>query len=402
MNIYFCLVLLLLEYGARLNIDPIGRNFSFLWEWLLFYIHDNSTKLQKHNDFVFKCTVLWAIWLERNNVILMHMSQNLEVVAANIDVLLEENSIGCYNVLCIDSGDMELRKMVEGCVTMINNGVDPLLTEAIGLSAWYQLAKMAIMMKIKTPEKGRVKRELEKRAPKLVETGKKTLILQVWFTLKEATDNLVIGRMYDHHIYDLVEVGVENFKSIESFTYDKKLAPRVGSKPFIAFVGEGFENVDELKHLKEVLLDLLQGEVVENINLAGLDRAYVCTARSSNRVYLMHCAMRLKKSGSVVPRMELVELGPSMDLVVWRHRLPNEGLRKEAMKTAKDQPKKKVKNVSSDAVQGTIGKIYIPDRNIGDMALPNKGKGVKRERREAKKKEATERALKKLQKEESE
>ena len=83
-------------------------------------------------------------------------------------------------------------------------------------------------------------------------------------------------------------------------------------------------------------------QVVENINLAGLDRAYVCTAISSNRVYLTHCALRLKKSGSVVPRMELVEVGPSMDLVVRRHRLPNEGLRKEAMKTVKDQPKKKV------------------------------------------------------------
>ncbi|KAK8679970.1 hypothetical protein V6N13_108926 [Hibiscus sabdariffa] len=75
-------------------------------------------------------------------------------------------------------------------------------------------------------------------------------------------NNLVIGRMYDHHVYDLVEVGIENFKSIESFTYDKKMAPRVGAKPFIAFVGEEFENVDELKHLKEVLLDLLRGEAL--------------------------------------------------------------------------------------------------------------------------------------------
>ena len=78
---------------------------------------------------------------------------------------------------------------------------------------------------------------------------------------KKRPDNLVIGRTYDHHIYDLIEVGVENFKSMESFTYDKKLAPKVGSKPFIAFIGEGFESIDELKHLKEVLLDLLRGEV---------------------------------------------------------------------------------------------------------------------------------------------
>ena len=78
---------------------------------------------------------------------------------------------------------------------------------------------------------------------------------------KKRPDNLVIGRTYDHHIYDLVEVGVENFRPMESFTYDKKLAPLIGSKPLIAFIREGFENVEELKHLKEVLIDLLRGEV---------------------------------------------------------------------------------------------------------------------------------------------
>lgn len=87
------------------------------------------------------------------------------------------------------------------------------------------------------------------------------LILQYGSTSKKRPNNIVIGRTYDHHIYDLVEVGVENFKPMSSFTYDKKVAPHIGSKPFIAFIGEGFESVDELKHLKEVLLDLLRGEV---------------------------------------------------------------------------------------------------------------------------------------------
>ncbi|CAK7336606.1 unnamed protein product [Dovyalis caffra] len=314
------------------------------------------------------------------------------------------------------------------------------------------------MLKFKTPKKGRVKRELEKRAPKLVETGKKTLILQgtktsnvlntvlseifhlkrdnairytrkndsirpfesggetslEFFSLKtdcsifvygstskKRPDNLVIGRTYDHHIYDLIEVGVENFKRMNSFSYDKKLAPQAGSKPFIVFSGEAFESVDELKHLKEVLLDLLRGEVVDNLNLAGLGRVYVCTAISSNRVFLTHCAMRLKKSGTIVPRIELVEIGPSMDFVVRRHRLPNESLRKEAMKTAKDKTHKKIKNVSKDALQGKLGKIYIPDQKIGEMALPNKSKGVKRERREAKMKNSNNEPSSKKQKEDS-
>lgn len=78
------------------------------------------------------------------------------------------------------------------------------------------------------------------------------------------------------------------------------------------------------------------------MNLAGLDRVYVCTALSSNRILFSHCALRLKKSGTIVPRIELVEIGPSMDMVVRRHRLPADGLRKEAMKTAPELKKKKV------------------------------------------------------------
>lgn len=295
-------------------------------------------------------------------------------------------------------------------------------------------------MKIKTPSKGRVRRELHKRAPKLVEMGKKTLILHgtktsnvlnavlgqiyhlkrdnsIRFTRKndirpfesggessleffsvktdcsifllgshskKRPNNLVIGRTYDHHVYDLVEVGVENFRTAESFSYDKKLAPHVASKPFFAFIGEGFESVEELKHLKEVLLDLFRGEVITNLNLAGLDRVYVCTAVSSNRVFLTHCAMRLKKSGTIVPRMELVEVGPSMDLVVRRHRLPDENLKREAMKQAPELTKKKEKNVTKDPIEGKIGKIYMPNQKVGSVALPNKAKGLKRERREAK------------------
>ncbi|KAF3323106.1 ribosome production factor 2 [Carex littledalei] len=285
-------------------------------------------------------------------------------------------------------------------------------------------------MQIKAPKTKRAKREIEKRAPKLVENGKKTLILHgtktsavlnsiltelyhlkrgsavkfskknenirpfesggetslEFYSLKtdcslfvygahskKRPNNLVLGRTYDHHIYDLVEVGVENFKSMESFKYDKKLTPKIGSKPFFAFIGEEFETVDELKHLKEV---------IENLNLTGVDHVYVCTAISSKSVLLNHCALRLKKSGTAVPRMELVEVGPSMDLVVRRHRLPSEGLFKDAMK-APDQAKK-IKNVTSDVIEGKTGRIYMPDQKVGDMPLSNNIKGLKRERREAK------------------
>ena len=51
------------------------------------------------------------------------------------------------------------------------------------------------------------------------------------------------------------------YRNKEYMVDDKKLAPKLGSKPFFAFIGEHFESVEELKHLKEVLLDLFRGEV---------------------------------------------------------------------------------------------------------------------------------------------
>ncbi|CAJ2672649.1 unnamed protein product [Trifolium pratense] len=313
------------------------------------------------------------------------------------------------------------------------------------------------MSEFRTATTRRGKKELQKRAPKLIESGKKTLVLhgtktssvlnavltQIYHLKKESAvkysrkndkinpfeaggetsleffsqktdcslflygshskkrpNNLVIGRTYDHHVYDLVEVGIENFRPMESFVYDKKLAPKEGSKPFMAFIGEGFESIIGLKHLKEVLLDLFRGEVVENLNLAGVDHAYVCTALSSTKVFFTHCALRLKKSGTVVPKMELVEVGPSMDMVIRRHRPPNESVRKEAMRSSKDKPKKKEKNVKKDPLQGKIGNVYIPDQKIGEMALPNKSKGVKRERREARQNHGSDEHASKKKKEE--
>jgi len=300
--------------------------------------------------------------------------------------------------------------------------------------------KEEAMLRIVKPKTKRAKRELEKRAPKLEENTKKLLLLHGTkvssvlrgvladlFHLRKAegraikyskkndgvrpfegggetsleflsqkTDcsqfafgshskkrphNLVLGRMFDYHVYDMIEVGVERYKSLESLGGGKKASPQPGSKPCFAFIGEAFEARPEFRHLKELLVDLFRGEVVETLNLQGLDRVFLCTA-AGDKVLFRHCAIRLKKSGSKVPRIELVEVGPSMDMVIRRHREPSDNLKKEAMRIMPKTSKKKVKNVSGDPLVGKVGRIYMPKQDVGEMALA-KMKGLKRERREA-------------------
>lgn len=315
-----------------------------------------------------------------------------------------------------------------------------------GLLVWFFLPERgclrgsAAMLRIVKPKTKRAKRELEKRAPKLEENSKKILLLHgtkttanikqalsdfyhlrkdggkaIKYTkkndairpfegggetslefLSQKTDcslfafgshskkrpnNLVLGRMFDHKVFDMMEVGIENFKSIESLGGGKKAAPQAGSKPCFAFVGEKFEADPKFRHFKELIVDFMRGEVVETINLQGLDKVFLCVA-VGDKVVFKHCAVRFKKSGTKVPRVELIEAGPCMDMVLRRNREPSADLRKEAMRLAPKTSKKKIKNVSTDSLAGKVGRMYVPSQEVGEMAL-TKMKGLKRERREA-------------------
>ena len=98
------------------------------------------------------------------------------------------------------------------------------------------------------------------------------------------------------------------------------------------------------------LTDMFRGETVTEIRMAGLDHALLFTAvegkiyirsyryRVNNvfpLLHLFHCRIMLKKSGLPTPRVELDEIGPSLDLVLRRTHLASSDLYKEACKVPK-------------------------------------------------------------------
>ncbi|CAI7917778.1 unnamed protein product [Closterium sp. NIES-53] len=198
---------------------------------------------------------------------------------------------------------------------------------------------------------------------------------------KKRPHNLVMGRMYDYHLYDMLEVGVTRHVSIQQLKGGGKLSPQVGSKPCFCFIGTEFDSDPAAVQLKSLLLDFFRGEVTATVDLAGLDRVFVCAAQNG-KILFRHCAIRLKRSGTKVPRVVLVPIGPSIDFEIRRTRLPGEELRKEAMRAVKLGQEKKIKNVKSDIIKGKVGRIYMPKQEVGSMSLM-KMKGLKRERREA-------------------
>merc|ERR1719364_298921 len=68
------------------------------------------------------------------------------------------------------------------------------------------------------------------------------------------------------------------------------------------------------------------------------------------KILLRHYMVRLKKSGTKLPRVVLEEIGPSADLVLDRAKAAEPTMWKASLKVPKEVKKKKVKNVTTDTL----------------------------------------------------
>lgn len=123
---------------------------------------------------------------------------------------------------------------------------------------------------------------------------------------KKRPDNLVIGRMYDNSLLDMYELGVSSYQGLKDFNSAKVT---IGSKPCIVFNGNKWEEREELKQLKSMLVDLFHKETVNAVRLQGIEHSISFTATSDSEISMRSYKVLLKKSGCKTPRIELEEIG---------------------------------------------------------------------------------------------
>ncbi|XP_017745153.1 PREDICTED: ribosome production factor 2 homolog isoform X1 [Rhinopithecus bieti] len=251
------------------------------------------------------------------------------------------------------------------------------------------------------PRTKRAKRFLEKREPKLNENIKNAMLIKggnanatvtqvlkdVEFFSKKSDcslfmfgshnkkrpNNLVIGRLYDHHVLDMIELGIENFISLKDIKNSK--CPE-GTKPMLIFAGDDFDITEDYRRLKSLLIDFFRGPTVSNIRLAGLEYVLHFTALNG-KIYFRSYKLLLKKSGCRTPRIELEEMGPSLDLVLRRTHLASDDLYKLSMKMPKALKPKKKKNISHDTFGTTYGRIHMQKQDLSKLQT-RKMKGLKK------------------------
>ncbi|KAK8373782.1 hypothetical protein O3P69_017388 [Scylla paramamosain] len=191
---------------------------------------------------------------------------------------------------------------------------------------------------------------------------------------KKHQNNMVIGRMFNHHLLDLIEVDVSDFRSLAKFNNPKGAE---GTKPCLTFAGPGWEDDAALRTLKSLLLDLFRGVEATAVRLQGFELALQFVAVDSKTVMMRGYSIHLKKSGLRTPRIELDLIGPCMTLHLQRSRLASDDLMKRACRQPKQVKANRVKNISKDVFGSRLGRIHMTSQDLGGLQT-RKLKGLKK------------------------
>jgi ribosome production factor 2 len=179
---------------------------------------------------------------------------------------------------------------------------------------------------------------------------------------KKRPDNLILGRLFDGHLLDMYEFGVANLQSISEFSGAKK---RIGSKPVMVFTGDQWESDGTFKKVGNLLLDLFRADKCDKISLRGLDHVISCSI-ADGTIFIRGYGMEFLKSGTKIPDVELVPMGPFMDLSLRRTQLPSDDLWKAATRKPRTLAKK-VKNIERDIMGDKVGRIHMRKQNLDKM-----------------------------------
>jgi ribosome production factor 2 len=188
---------------------------------------------------------------------------------------------------------------------------------------------------------------------------------------KKRKAGLVLMRMFNEQLLDSLEINVTNYQPASSFKGIEGCA--LGAKPLLIFQGAGFSMSDTpLARAKNIFLDLFKGADPKGLSLQGIEHAIVITETEGGKMLFRVYRLDKKRGESAnVPRIEMVEMGPSFDFTLGRERLPDFTLWKASMKkpiklsttsASTEEPikkKKSNKNISTDGLGRTIGRIHM-------------------------------------------
>lgn len=180
-------------------------------------------------------------------------------------------------------------------------------------------------------------------------------------TSKKRPDNLILGRVFENELLDMVELGIKEYRALSEFKNEK-----IGTcvKPCLIFNGPRWSQTEELRRLKSLFIDTFHRDTVDAIRLQGIEHVISFTATDDNQILFRSHKILLKKSGLKTPRIELTEIGPRMDLAIRRTKIASDDLYKLSRKQPRQLKVTKKKNVQQDGLGNTHGRVHVGKQKV--------------------------------------
>lgn len=209
---------------------------------------------------------------------------------------------------------------------------------------------------------------------------------------KKRPNNLVLGRLFDGNMLEILEFSVDHFISMKDTLSKSKITKAVGTQSCILFQGDSFDKNSNMQAVRSVLLDLFKCPRFEQVDLTAIDHLVVCTA-VDEKVYIRNYVVVFKGKysqednkaenkvaslavlGTKIPDIGLIDMGPTVDLSLRRTKLPSAQLLKMAMHRPKPlKVATKVKNISHDAIDGKVGRIHMKKQDTNKLVTRSRFK----------------------------
>jgi ribosome production factor 2 len=209
---------------------------------------------------------------------------------------------------------------------------------------------------------------------------------------KKHPHSMTIARTFSHKVLDMLELHLDPATHVPMPHFKIESKPAYGLRPMLVFAGAAFENpvADEYTLAKSLLLDMFKGEVADQVDVEGLryvilvaagDGTTMSTGDAASKppIHVRAYMIRTKRSGQRLPRVEVEEMGPRMDLRVGRSRQADDNVLKEAMRRPRGTEEKTKKNIHLDPMGDKIGRVHMGTQDLGKLQT-RKMKGLKRSR----------------------
>ena len=188
---------------------------------------------------------------------------------------------------------------------------------------------------------------------------------------KKRPNNMIICRLYDMKILDMLEFGVEEWKTMQEFGRSHSI--EVGQQPILIFQGDAFDLSEKHLKFKNMMIDFFRIKHLESVNILALQRIVTFTATSTdgNITIQQFETEKINEGLAGENKIETKEVGPKISLSLRRIKDADRDTWKAATKVIKSKSKQldKKHNISYNELGQKIGKAYIQQQDLVTLGL---------------------------------